>query len=164
MLLVDQKALTFGGSDPNNTIRNLLKAPITNIDAVLGGAAELNKKGAGLCRDISQLTNKYPFSLKAKSEASLPDIDFVFQPARNATENLILESLVCVPRRRIPHAGPWPGCKVTGIAEAASSELAASEMAFRCDSFPTSRPASMRPTLISVGNRSGSMRSVPALG
>jgi type VI secretion system protein ImpL len=112
LLLVDQKALTFGGSDPNNTISTLLKAPITNIDAVLGGAAELNKKGAGLCRDLSQLTNKYPFSPKAKSEASLADLDFVFQPKQGAFWKFYDDNLTKLLAPKDSQYGPAPGAAV----------------------------------------------------
>jgi type VI secretion system protein ImpL len=68
------------------TTQKLLEDPILNVESLIRsmGPGELNAKGAGLCAVFKQLTNKYPFQASATQQATLQEVNAVFQPGQGA--------------------------------------------------------------------------------
>jgi type VI secretion system protein ImpL len=88
---------TSGKVDSNS--QRLLEEPILNAEALIRalGPAQLNGKGAGFCQVYNSLWQKYPFSGNPSSpEASLEDVNQVFQPGTGALWTFYQESLAAV--------------------------------------------------------------------
>jgi type VI secretion system protein ImpL len=69
-----------------SAVQKLMEDPITYAEALVrnAGPAELNSKGKGLCTQFVELTNKYPFNSTSTREATLQDLNAVFQPQQGA--------------------------------------------------------------------------------
>ena len=65
----------------DQTVQNLLLAPITEIAAVLKPGPV---SGAGLCAQMGPLESKFPFNPQATQEATTQDLGGVFDPAAGA--------------------------------------------------------------------------------
>jgi type VI secretion system protein ImpL len=83
---VGQMALTFGTDPESGTVRQLLEAPITNIEPLLRrmGPAELNGKGRALCAQFHAVMAKYPFNPNSTVQATLADVNGLFHPRDGA--------------------------------------------------------------------------------
>jgi type VI secretion system protein ImpL len=66
--------------------QKLLEDPILNVEALVRGMGpgELNAKGAAFCAAFRQLMNKYPFQSTATQQATLQEVNAVFQPGQGA--------------------------------------------------------------------------------
>jgi type VI secretion system protein ImpL len=66
--------------------QKLLEDPILQVEALIRGMGpgELNAKGAGFCAAYRQLISKYPFQATATQQATLQDVNAVFQPGQGA--------------------------------------------------------------------------------
>jgi type VI secretion system protein ImpL len=64
------------------TVRNLMEQPITTLDAMLrsSSAGALNGKGRELCSSLNSLAAKYPFNPRSSTQASIQDLNAIFQP------------------------------------------------------------------------------------
>lgn len=86
--VVAQMALTFGSDSQahlEQTVRQLLEAPITSADRLLQRLVpqELNAKGKDFCAEMKRvLLDKSPFNPKAQARASLDDVNSVFRPGQ----------------------------------------------------------------------------------
>jgi type VI secretion system protein ImpL len=71
-----------GHVDANS--QRLLEEPITYVLSMLRSLApaELNAKGKDLCGKMRPLLAKYPFSPKAQAQATLAEIDSIFEPKK----------------------------------------------------------------------------------
>jgi type VI secretion system protein ImpL len=69
-----------------SAVQKLMEDPITYAESLVrnAGPAELNGKGKGLCTQFVELTNKYPFNSTSTREATLQDLNAVFQPQQGA--------------------------------------------------------------------------------
>ncbi len=80
---VGEMALTFGNDPEAGTVRQLLEAPITNVDPVLrrvGGEA-LNAAGRSFCSQYQALMHKFPFNPDpAAPAAELAEVNAIFKP------------------------------------------------------------------------------------
>lgn len=79
---VGEMALTFGNDPEATTVRQLLEAPITNVDPVLrrvGGEA-LNGAGKSFCSQYQALMRKYPFNATSTDMAELAEVNAIFKP------------------------------------------------------------------------------------
>jgi len=79
---VGEMALTFGNDPEASTVRQLLEAPITNVDPVLrrvGGEA-LNGAGKSFCGQYQALMRKYPFNSNSTEMAELAEVNAIFKP------------------------------------------------------------------------------------
>ena len=67
-------------------VQKLMEDPITYVELILRnmGPAELNAKGKGLCTQFGELAGKYPFNPNAAREATLQEVNAVFQPQQGA--------------------------------------------------------------------------------
>lgn len=67
------------------TVQNLLQSPVAGIESVIGGlaGAQVNAAGASFCTQFRQVTSRYPFDPGATTEASVDDVNALFQ--RNAS-------------------------------------------------------------------------------
>jgi type VI secretion system protein ImpL len=65
----------------DQTVQNLLLAPITSVSAVLKPGPV---SGAGLCAQMSPLESKFPFSPNSTAEASPQDMAAIFDPNTGA--------------------------------------------------------------------------------
>jgi type VI secretion system protein ImpL len=74
----------------DETVQNLLLAPITSVSAVLRPGPV---NGAGLCAQMSPLTAKFPFNPKATVDASTQELAAVFDPASGALSQFYNASL-----------------------------------------------------------------------
>ena len=91
-------AVDSAGKVDSNSQR-LLEEPILNAEALIRalGPAQLNGKGAGFCQVYSSLWQKYPFSGNPSSpQASVEDVNAVFQPGTGALWTFYQESLAAV--------------------------------------------------------------------
>lgn len=79
----------------NDTVKKLLLDPITMAEAKLSGtgAADLNEKGAAFCKECVALMTKYPFNPSAKSQATLEQMNHMFQPETGTMWTLYNQSL-----------------------------------------------------------------------
>ncbi|HSW49664.1 MAG TPA: type VI secretion IcmF C-terminal domain-containing protein, partial [Bryobacteraceae bacterium] len=68
------------------TTQKLLEDPIAHVEALVRsmGPGELNAKGAGLCAAFRPLLSKYPFQPSATQQATLQEVNAVFQPGQGA--------------------------------------------------------------------------------
>ncbi|MDR0786637.1 MAG: hypothetical protein LBG44_02105 [Gemmatimonadota bacterium] len=68
------------------TIQTLLQAPFAGTESLLGGlpSAEINTAGASFCTPFRQITSRYPFSSQATTEASVADVNALFQRGSSA--------------------------------------------------------------------------------
>ncbi len=68
------------------TTEKLMEDPILQVESLIRsmGPGELNAKGAGLCAVFKQLMNKYPFQANATQQATLQEVNAVFQPGQGA--------------------------------------------------------------------------------
>jgi type VI secretion system protein ImpL len=66
--------------------QKLLEDPILQVEALIRGMGpgELNAKGAGFCAAYKQLISKYPFQTGATQQATIQDVNAVFQPGQGA--------------------------------------------------------------------------------
>jgi type VI secretion system protein ImpL len=66
--------------------QRLLEEPITYLLGMLRSIApnEINAKGKDMCGKMRVLTAKYPFSPNAQAQATLPDINSIFEPKKGA--------------------------------------------------------------------------------
>jgi len=98
-LLTRQMALSFG-LDPeghlNATVQKLLEDPITNVEGLLRGLgpADLNTKAKGLCTTMRALSVKYPFNPATTAQATLPEVNAIFQPKEGALWKFYQENLI----------------------------------------------------------------------
>ncbi len=65
----------------DQTVQNLLLAPITSVSGVLKPGPV---SGAGLCAQMSQLESKFPFNPKATAEASPQEMASIYDPNTGA--------------------------------------------------------------------------------
>ena len=78
-----QMAHTFGMDAEGHLdqkMQQLLEDPITHLEKFRPGPPS----AAGLCREISVLTNKYPFNPRASAQATLADVNSIFKPKEGA--------------------------------------------------------------------------------
>jgi type VI secretion system protein ImpL len=77
------------------TVQNLLEAPITSVEAMLRtlGPAELNGKGKDLCAQMHPVLSKYPFTPTASAQATLQEVDSLFQPQNGAIWGFVTANL-----------------------------------------------------------------------
>ena len=68
------------------TTQKLMEDPILNVESLIRamGPGELNAKGAAFCAAFRQLMNKYPFQTTATAQASLQEVNAIFQPGQGA--------------------------------------------------------------------------------
>jgi type VI secretion system protein ImpL len=72
--------------DPQNhsesIVQKLMEDPITFAESLIrsAGPADLNQKGKTFCSQFSELVSKYPFNSAATRQASLQELNAVFQP------------------------------------------------------------------------------------
>ena len=74
----------------DDTVQNLLLAPITYVSAVLRPGPV---SGAGLCAQMSPLTAKFPFNPQAAVDASPQELAAVFDPSSGALSQFYSASL-----------------------------------------------------------------------
>jgi len=97
------------------TVQNFLEAPITWVEALLRtlGPAELNGKGKDLCAQMRPLLSKYPFSPNSTTQASLAEIDSIFEPHRGALWQFFAANLSKAVTRQGNDFVPNPSAGVT---------------------------------------------------
>lgn len=68
------------------TVRTLMEEPITALDSILrsSSAGALNGKGQGLCSSWNRLAASYPFNPRSSAQASIQDVNAIFQPQGGA--------------------------------------------------------------------------------
>jgi type VI secretion system protein ImpL len=73
---------TFGDDPEATTVRQLLEAPITNVDPVLrrAGGEALNGAGQSFCNQYQALMRKYPFNPNSTDMAELAEMNNIFRP------------------------------------------------------------------------------------
>jgi type VI secretion system protein ImpL len=78
---VGEMALTFGNDAEAGTVRQLLEAPITNLDQALrrGTAEALNGAGRSFCSQYNALMRKYPFNPGSNEMADLQEVNTIFR-------------------------------------------------------------------------------------
>lgn len=66
------------------TVTKLLLAPITYVESLVQklGPQQLNGAGATLCAALNPILKKYPFTMDAKVQATLQELNSVFQPGQ----------------------------------------------------------------------------------
>jgi type VI secretion system protein ImpL len=84
-----QMAQAFGIDNEghlDHKMQQLLEDPITHVEEMFRsmGPADLNRKGQGFCSEMKLLTDKYPFNPKATVQASIADVNAIFQPKEGA--------------------------------------------------------------------------------
>jgi len=79
---VSEVALTFGNDAELGAVRQLLEAPITNVDPILrrAGGESLNGAGRSFCGVYQALTRKYPFNANSTEMAELAEVNSIFKP------------------------------------------------------------------------------------
>jgi type VI secretion system protein ImpL len=79
---VGEMAFAFGNDPEATTVRQLLEAPITNVDPLLRGigAQALNGAGRAFCAQYQALMRKYPFNPGSTEMADLPAVNAIFKP------------------------------------------------------------------------------------
>ena len=79
---VSEVALTFGNDAELGAVRQLLEAPITNVDPVLkrAGGEALNGAGKSFCGQYQALMRKYPFNPNSTEMAELAEVNTIFKP------------------------------------------------------------------------------------
>jgi type VI secretion system protein ImpL len=67
-------------------VQKLMEDPILQVESLIRslGPGELNAKGAGFCAVFKQLVAKYPFQAAATQQATLQEVNAVFQPGQGA--------------------------------------------------------------------------------
>jgi type VI secretion system protein ImpL len=73
-------------------VQRLLEEPITNTDALTKPpdmAADLNKKGAGLCKQMRPLWDRFPFNPNSRTDATLDEVNAVFKPKDGAIAQFV---------------------------------------------------------------------------
>ncbi len=67
-------------------VQNLLQAPVAGTESLLGAlpSAEINGGGAAFCQPFRQLTSRYPFNPQATTNASIDDVNALFQRGASA--------------------------------------------------------------------------------
>lgn len=89
-MAAQQVAQSFITVDPEArigaTVQRLMEDPITNVEGLLRhfGAGELNGAGRPFCAGVQALLAKYPFSASIASQASVAEVNAVFQPGTGA--------------------------------------------------------------------------------
>jgi len=82
-MITKQLQQKFQG-DPQNAaqVQKLLEDPINYVEALIrnSGPMELAGKGKLFCSQFSELTAKYPFNPNGKQEATLQELNAMFQP------------------------------------------------------------------------------------
>ncbi len=63
-----------------------MEDPILQVESLIRamGPGELNAKGAAFCAAFRQLMNKYPFQTTATQQATLQEVNAIFQPGQGA--------------------------------------------------------------------------------
>ncbi len=74
----------------DQTVQNLLIAPITPVAAVLRPGPV---SGQGLCSQMSPFASKFPFNAHSTVDASVPDLDAFFNPASGALSQFYTAAL-----------------------------------------------------------------------
>jgi type VI secretion system protein ImpL len=74
-----------------SAVQRLLRQPILPIARMVEaqGAAGPNQVGASFCQDATPVFRKYPFSQNAATEASLEELNRIFQPGGSALSTLV---------------------------------------------------------------------------
>lgn len=96
----------------DQTVQNLLLAPITSVSAVLVPGPV---SGQGLCAQMTPFAPQFPFNARATADASLADLSAFFDPATGALSqfyNTRLKDLV-IPQGTTYAANPDAGQKVS---------------------------------------------------
>jgi type VI secretion system protein ImpL len=111
---VGEMALGFGNDPEATTVRQLLEAPITNLDAVFRGvpAQALNAGGQAFCAQFQALMRKYPFNANATEQADLQEVSAIFKPKDVALWKFY-EKLQSVLPRQGPRFVPTPPPGIT---------------------------------------------------
>jgi type VI secretion system protein ImpL len=67
-------------------VQNLLQAPVAGTESLLGAlpTAEVNQGGASFCQPFRQLSSRYPFNPQATTDASVDDVNALFQRGSSA--------------------------------------------------------------------------------
>ena len=68
------------------TVQRLMEDPILQVESLIRamGPGELNAKGAAFCAAFKQLVSKYPFQPNATAQATLQELNSIFQPGQGA--------------------------------------------------------------------------------
>ena len=94
-------------------VQKVLMDPITNAEPFLKpppAGAELNSAGAGLCKQISPIYQKYPFNLaKSAPDATLQDVDSLFKPKEGALWQFVDKNLTKYLQKQGSQYVPIPG-------------------------------------------------------
>jgi type VI secretion system protein ImpL len=95
-------------------MQQLLEDPITHVEEMFRGMgpAELNGKGQGLCRDMRLVTAKYPFNPKSSAQATIADVNSLFQPKEGALWKFYEANLQKLIVLQGSQYGPAPGATV----------------------------------------------------
>jgi type VI secretion system protein ImpL len=66
--------------------QKLLEDPILHVESLIRtlGPGELNAKGSSFCAAYRQLTSKYPFQVNATQQATVQEVNAIFQPGQGA--------------------------------------------------------------------------------
>lgn len=114
---VGEMALTFGNDPEAATVRQLLEAPITNVDPVLRrfGAEGLNAAGRSFCSQYQALMRKYPFNAGSTEMAELAEVNAIFKPKDGELWKFYDASLKNILPRQGSHfvPGPTPGFTIS---------------------------------------------------
>jgi type VI secretion system protein ImpL len=92
---VTQLALGFasqGDAAPvGGAVQRLLRQPIIPVTPILErfGSSGPNEAGASFCQDATPVFRKYPFNQNASTEASLEELNRIFQPGGSALSALV---------------------------------------------------------------------------
>jgi type VI secretion system protein ImpL len=67
-------------------VQNLLQAPVAGTESLLGAlpTAEVNQGGAAFCAPFGQLSSRYPFNPQATTDASIDQVNALFQRGSSA--------------------------------------------------------------------------------
>lgn len=112
-----QMAQTFrvdANTHSETMVEALLEAPITAVEGMLRtlGPAELNGKGKDLCTQMRPLMSKYPFNPSATAQATLGEVDSIFQPQTGALWQLVAGNLAKAVTRQGTQFVPVAGSNV----------------------------------------------------
>ena len=114
---VSEVALTFGNDAELGAVRQLLEAPITNVDPVLkrAGGEALNGAGKSFCGQYQALMRKYPFNPNSTEMAELAEVNTIFKPKDGELWKFYDASLKNVLQRQGSHFVPsaTPGINIS---------------------------------------------------
>ncbi|HEY7336453.1 MAG TPA: ImcF-related family protein [Bryobacteraceae bacterium] len=81
-VVTGQMAQSFGGDPLAGTVQKLIEDPIAYVERLVKGAdaAALNLDGKQFCASLGSLQSRYPFNPQSKNDATIQDVNSVFQP------------------------------------------------------------------------------------